>query len=63
MGITCIDKKGRDENLIDIRRFYNYYASLENSSNITNDSVRQPVALKKGFPIIFDHYILSIKKG
>jgi hypothetical protein len=35
----------------------------ENSSNITNDSVRQPVALKKGFLIIFDHYILSIKKG
>jgi predicted nuclease of restriction endonuclease-like (RecB) superfamily len=34
-------------NLFDIRRFYLFYASLENSSNITNDSVRQPVALKK----------------
>lgn len=34
-------------NLFDIRRFYLFYASLENSLNITNDSVRQPVALNK----------------
>ena len=47
MGITCIDKKGRDENLIDIRRFCLFMLHPENSSNITNDSVRQPVALKK----------------
>jgi len=34
-------------NLFDIRRFYLFYASLESSSNYANDSVRQPVALKK----------------
>jgi hypothetical protein len=57
MGITCIDKKGRDENLIDIRRFYLYYASLENSSNITNVSVWQPIELKKNNGICPSRYM------
>jgi len=42
-SITGFSKR----NLFDIRRFYLFYASLENITEIKKDSVQQPVALKK----------------
>ena len=56
-------------NLFDIRRIYLFYASLENSSNITNDSVRQPVALNikeqnlaPFFSLPWGHHLVILNK-